>query len=61
MRQDEFRALALELAGAVEASHFGTADFRAHGKIFATLREADGRAVLKLSPVSGGVGTRDQG
>jgi hypothetical protein len=50
MRQDEFRALALSFPGAVEAGHFDTADFRVRNRIFATLREADGRAVLKLSP-----------
>jgi hypothetical protein len=50
MLQDEFRALALKFPEAREASHFDTADFRVRGKIFATLREADGRAVLKLAP-----------
>lgn len=50
MQQEEFRALALSFPEAAEASHFDTADFRVRGKIFATLREADGRAVLKLSP-----------
>jgi hypothetical protein len=49
MQQDEFRALALTFPEAVESSHFDTADFRVRNKIFATLREADGRAVLKLS------------
>lgn len=50
MQQDEFRAIALSFPEAFESSHFGSADFRVRGKIFATLREADGRAVLKLSP-----------
>jgi hypothetical protein len=50
MTADEFRALALSFPQAVESSHFDTADFRVGGKIFATLREAEGRAVLKLSP-----------
>ena len=49
MEQDEFRALALSFPEAVEQSHFDTADFRVRNKIFATLRAADGRAVLKLS------------
>ena len=50
MEQDEFRALALTFPEAV-----GMQPFR-HGRLprrrqdFATLREADGRAVLKLSP-----------
>lgn len=50
MTGEEFRALALTFPEAVAASHFDTADFRVRGKIFATLREADARAVLKLSP-----------
>ena len=49
MKQDEFRGLALTFPEAVESSHFDIADFRVRNKIFATLREADGRAVLKLS------------
>jgi hypothetical protein len=50
MTADEFRALALAFPEATEGSHFDTADFRVGKKIFATLRESDGRAVLKLSP-----------
>ncbi|MEP9386121.1 MmcQ/YjbR family DNA-binding protein [Mesorhizobium sp. KR9-304] len=50
MQQYEFRALALTFPEATESSHFETADFRVRNKIFATLRESDGRAVLKLSP-----------
>jgi len=46
----EFRALALSMPEAVEGSHFDTVDFRVRKRIFATLREADGRAVLKLTP-----------
>lgn len=49
MTADEFRALALSFPQAAEGSHFDTADFRVGKKIFATLRESDGRAVLKLS------------
>jgi hypothetical protein len=48
--QDVYRALALSLPEAVESSHFDTADFRVGNKIFATLRDSDGRAVVKLSP-----------
>ncbi len=50
MTAEEFRALALSFPEAVEGSHFDNADFRVGNKIFATLRESDGRAVLKLSP-----------
>ena len=48
--QAEYRALALSLPEAVENSHFETADFRVRNRIFATLRESDGRAVVKLTP-----------
>ena len=50
MTQDEFRALALTFPEAAEQGHFDVADFRVRNRIFATLRAADGRAVLKLSP-----------
>lgn len=42
--------MALSFPAAAEGSHFDTADFRVGKKIFATLRDRDGRAVLKLSP-----------
>lgn len=48
--QAEYRALALSMPEAVESSHFETADFRVRNRIFATLRESDGRAVVKLTP-----------
>jgi hypothetical protein len=38
MTEDEFRAIALSLPGAIEASHMNHPDFRVGGKIFATLR-----------------------
>ena len=50
MTQAQFRDLALGFRGSVQGSHFDVTDFRVGGKIFATLREHDGRAVLKLSP-----------
>jgi len=46
----EFRLMALALPEARESSHFDTADFRVGKTIFATLRDKDGRAVVKLSP-----------
>lgn len=48
--QPQYRALALTLPEAAESGHFDVADFRVRGRIFATLREADGRAVVKLTP-----------
>lgn len=50
MTADEFRSLALSFPESAEGSHFETADFRVAGKIFATLRPSDSRAVLKLTP-----------
>ena len=41
----------MSLLEAVEGSHFGQADFRAGGKIFATLAlESEGYGVLLLTP-----------
>ena len=46
-----FRRIALSLAEAVEGSHFGHADFRVEGKIFATLAlQSEGFGVLLLTP-----------
>jgi hypothetical protein len=47
----KFRRIALALPEAVEGSHFGAADFRVGGKIFATLAfESEGYGVLLLTP-----------
>ena len=47
----DFRELALRFPGAVEGSHHGVADFRAGGKVFATLAyEKKGYGVLMLTP-----------
>ena len=46
----DFRRIALSLPEAVEGSHFGQADFRVGGKIFATLAlESEGYGVLLLT------------
>ncbi|MGH9720376.1 MAG: MmcQ/YjbR family DNA-binding protein [Bryobacteraceae bacterium] len=46
-----FRRIALSLPEAIEGSHFGHADFRVGGKIFATLGyERQGYGVLLLTP-----------
>jgi len=50
LTQERFVALALGFPETREAGHFDVRDFRVRGKIFATLREKDGRAVLKLAP-----------
>ena len=47
----DFRRAALSLPGATEGAHFGNADFRVGGKIFATLSlEKEGYGVLLLTP-----------
>src|SRR5438128_2519026 len=47
----DFRRIALALPDATEGAHFGNADFRVGGKIFATLSlEKEGYGVLLLSP-----------
>ena len=51
MTAASFRRIALSLPEAVEGSHFGNADFRVGGKIFATLSLAsEGYGVLMLTP-----------
>ena len=50
MTADDFRALALDLPGAVEQSHMGHPDFRANGRIFATLHGDDEWGMVKVEP-----------
>jgi hypothetical protein len=51
MSPDDFRRIALSLEGAEEGSHFGQADFRVGGRIFATLAaEKQGYGNLMLTP-----------
>ena len=51
MTEAEFRAMALSLPGAVEASHMDHPDFRVGGKIFATLRyPGPGWGMIALTP-----------
>src|SRR3979490_2339071 len=51
MTPDDFRRIALSMPGAIESSHMGHPDFRAAGKIFATLGPP-GKvwAMVKLTP-----------
>ncbi len=51
MEAEDFRRIALSLAGAEEGSHMGKPDFRVAGRIFATLSSQDkgyGNLVLTL-------------
>ena len=50
MTEDEFRAIALGLTGASEGAHMGHPDFRADGRIFASLRGDGQRGMVKLTP-----------
>jgi hypothetical protein len=51
MTAADFRRISLTMPEATEGSHFGNADFRVDGKIFATLAlEKEGFGVLLLSP-----------
>jgi hypothetical protein len=50
MTAADFRRVALSLTDTAEGSHFGHADFRVGGKIFATLGVQEGYGVLLLAP-----------
>ena len=47
---DDFRDLALRLDGATEGSHMGHPDFRAGGRIFASLHANEETGTVKLTP-----------
>lgn len=47
---DDFRDLALDMPGASEGAHMGHPDFRASGRIFATIRPDERSGTLKLGP-----------
>ena len=49
MTSEDFRRLALEMAGAIESSHMNHPDFRAHGRIFATLHHNDEWSMVKVT------------
>ena len=50
MTGDDFRRLALALHGATEGAHMKHPDFRAAGRIFASLDAREQRGMAKLSP-----------
>lgn len=50
MIADDFRRIALGQEGAIESSHMGHPDFRANGRIFATLHPDDEWGMVKLTP-----------
>lgn len=50
MSPDKFRRIALSMKGAIEGAHMGHPDFRANGKIFATLYPDGESGMVKLTP-----------
>lgn len=50
MTADEFRRIVLSLQGTIERAHMGHPDFRANGKIFASLHSNDRLGMVKLTP-----------
>jgi hypothetical protein len=50
MTARDFRRIALQMKGAVESAHMGHPDFRANGKIFATLHADNTAGMVKLTP-----------
>jgi hypothetical protein len=50
MNADRFRKIALSMPDAIEGSHMGHPDFRANGKIFATLAPDLKRGMVKVTP-----------
>jgi hypothetical protein len=50
MTADDFRDVVLGMQGAVEGAHMGHPDFRANGRIFASLHTQDRFGMVKLTP-----------
>ena len=50
MTPDQFRDIALSLPGVVEGAHMNHPDFRANGRIFASLHTGDTTGMVKLTP-----------
>ena len=49
MTENAFRKIALAMQGAIESAHMGHPDFRANGKIFATLHGDKKSGMVKLT------------
>jgi hypothetical protein len=50
MTADDFRDIVLGLEGATEGAHMKHPDFRANGRIFASLKPGEAAGVVKISP-----------
>jgi len=59
MTAAEFRRIALGMEGAIESAHMGHPDFRAFGKIFATLHHGEKTGMVKLTSEQQTVFVRD--
>ena len=59
MTGDDFRELALGHQGAVEGTHMGHPDFRANGRIFATLQSDERTGMVKVEPAEQAVLLRE--
>jgi YjbR protein len=60
MNDSDFRRIALGLKDAVESAHMGHPDFRANGRIFATLHDDRAWGMVKLTPDQQQAFMRDQ-
>lgn len=59
MTADDFREMALAQPGAEERAHMGHPDFRANGRIFATLQADERTGMVKVTPEEQAVLLRD--
>jgi YjbR protein len=50
MTENGFRKIALAMSDAIESAHMGHPDFRANGRIFATLHGDKKSGMVKLTP-----------
>ena len=50
MTANDFRRIALGMDGAIESSHMNHPDFRANGKVFATIHHDHESGMVKLTP-----------
>lgn len=50
MNANQFRTMVLRMQGAVEGAHMRHPDFRANGRIFATLTEDGSHGMVTLTP-----------
>jgi hypothetical protein len=50
MKPNDFRKIALQMLDAIEGEHMAHPDFRANGRIFATLHPDGKQGMVKLTP-----------